>query len=119
MDNILKKNSPFIISEIGINHNGDKKQAIKLIKQSKKAGADSVKFQIRDLNELYPINQKDSFGLGSQYIFDIVNKFDLKFEDYCKLFEYVKKKNSIPLCTPFDLKSVSATVVVEANSLLA
>ena len=35
-----------IIAEIGINHDGKFKKAIKLIDLAKKAGADIVKFQI-------------------------------------------------------------------------
>ena len=37
----------YIIAEIGINHNGDLKIAKQLIKASKEAGADAVKFQKR------------------------------------------------------------------------
>ena len=48
----------FIISEIGINHNGQVDLAKKLIKASKDAGADAVKFQKRDLNVCIPNNQK-------------------------------------------------------------
>ena len=37
---------PYIIAEIGINHEGKIKRAMKLIKNAKKAGADAVKFQL-------------------------------------------------------------------------
>jgi len=36
---------PFIIAEIGVNHNGDFETAKYLIDVSKKSGADAVKFQ--------------------------------------------------------------------------
>ena len=38
-------NKTFIISEIGINHNGNIDIAKKMIQASKEAGADAVKFQ--------------------------------------------------------------------------
>ena len=38
-------NKIFIISEIGINHNGDLNLAKKMIEQSVQAGANAVKFQ--------------------------------------------------------------------------
>ena len=41
----FKKNKVFIISEIGVNHNGSVKLAKKLIDKSIEAGADAVKFQ--------------------------------------------------------------------------
>ena len=40
----LKK--PYIIAEIGINHEGNYLIAKKLIYEAKKAGADAVKFQV-------------------------------------------------------------------------
>jgi len=42
--------SVFIISEIGINHNGDINLAKKMIEESVISGADAVKFQKRDPN---------------------------------------------------------------------
>ena len=41
--NIFK---PYIIAEIGINHNGNIKTELKLIRSAKRAGADAVKFQV-------------------------------------------------------------------------
>ena len=43
----------FIIAEIGINHNGDIALAKKLIDVAKRTGCDAVKFQKRDINEVY------------------------------------------------------------------
>ena len=88
----FNKEKVYFISEVGINHNGSYDLAIELIEKSIESGADIIKFQIRDLKELYPTNKIDSFGLGSQYIYDVIKKFDLKFDEYLKLFDYVKKK---------------------------
>ena len=45
------------IAEIGINHNGEIELAKKLIKASKDAGADYVKFQKRDIDLVYSETQ--------------------------------------------------------------
>ena len=45
--------SIFIIAEIGINHNGDMLICKKLIDIAQAAGCDAVKFQKRDINEVY------------------------------------------------------------------
>ena len=42
---IIKKNKTYIISEIGVNHQGKLNLAKKLIKTSKSIGVDAVKFQ--------------------------------------------------------------------------
>ena len=41
----MKIIKPYLIGEIGINHNGDLKIAKQLIKNSKDVGFDAVKFQ--------------------------------------------------------------------------
>ena len=40
---------PYLIAEIGINHNGDVKITKQLIKNAKDCGFDSVKFQKRTI----------------------------------------------------------------------
>ena len=50
---ISNENRVFIISEIGINHNGSLDSAKELIRQSHESGADAVKLQVRDLGSLY------------------------------------------------------------------
>ena len=37
--------SPFIISEAGLNHNGELEKAFKMIELAKEAGSDAIKFQ--------------------------------------------------------------------------
>ena len=58
--------SVFIISEIGINHNGDINLAKDLITESKNCGVDAVKFQKRDIDVVYSkgylINPESSWG---------------------------------------------------------
>ena len=48
-----KSNSTYIISEIGINHNGILDTALELIYKSKEAKVDAVKFQKRNLETIY------------------------------------------------------------------
>ena len=43
----------FIIAELGINHDGSFDKCIKLIREAKKSGANSVKLQIIDPNSSY------------------------------------------------------------------
>ena len=50
---VISNNSkPYIIAEIGVNHEGSFDQAIKLIDLAKKGGADAVKFQSYKANTL-------------------------------------------------------------------
>lgn len=85
----MSKN-PFLIAEIGINHNGDIEIAKKLIKISAEAGFDAVKFQKRDIDLVYGSSyldqarespwgntqrdQKQGLEFGKEE-FDQINKF--------------------------------------------
>ena len=47
------KKSCYIIAEIGSNHNQNLNQALEMIDKSAEAGADAVKFQSINFNNLY------------------------------------------------------------------
>ena len=50
---LTKNKLPYFISEIGINHNGFLNLALKMIKYSKKAGFNAVKFQKKRHSRYY------------------------------------------------------------------
>ena len=99
----------FVIAEIGINHNGDMKKAFKLIDIAKEIGADCAKFQYRCMNETYSKNalKMTSADLGTQYTLNLLNKFNLTFNEIKKLRNYCVKKDIMFLCTPWDKKSAN------------
>ncbi len=102
------KNEPvFIVAEIGINHNGDPLLARELVKKAAEAGVDCIKFQMRDLAEMYgktnATNPKEN--LTTQYSLDLLTKVHLPPEELFSLFDYTKSLGLVPLCTPFDIKS--------------
>ena len=101
--------SVFIIAEIGINHNGNVELGKKLVDACVFAGADCAKFQMRNLKELYRNNEtyKDE-DLSSQYVLDLLNKFNLENEALFELFDYAKSQDILPLCTPWDMSSFRA-----------
>jgi N-acetylneuraminate synthase len=95
----------FIIAEIGNNHNGDITLAKHLVDLAKQAGADCVKFQKRDMETLYGKDPGSSYhkeDLGSQYILDLLSRFQLKDEEFIELFAYCEQQSITFLCTPFD-----------------
>ena len=88
----INADSPcLVIAEIGNNHNGDLALAKRLVDEALAAGADCVKFQMRDLASLYR-NQGDSADiredLGSQYVLDLLSRFQLELDEFGQLFDY-------------------------------
>ncbi len=97
---------PFVIAEIGNNHQGDFNTAVALVKAAYEAGADCAKFQMRTMSSLYRKTEKSN-DLGAEYTLDLLSKFQLSDEDLFKCFDYCKELGMMPLCTPWDIKSLS------------
>lgn len=109
---VISESSPcFIIAEIGLNHNGSLDRAKKMIKIAADAGVDCVKFQMRNLESLY-LNKGKSDDikedLGSQYVLDLLAKFQLSDEEMFEAFNYCKECGVIAMCTPWDSISLKS-----------
>lgn len=108
-DRIINLAAPcFVIAEIGNNHNGDFKQAKRLVDAAVASGADCVKFQLRDLNTLYQRSRSVNAAedLGTEYTLDLLAKFQLPDVELFALFDYCHHKGIIPMCTPYDQASL-------------
>ena len=99
--------SIFITAEIGINHNGDMSICKELIDVAVDAGCDAVKFQKRNLNELYTQEFLDSPRESPWGKTQRDQKTGLEFseKDYDIIDDYCKKKNIEWLASSWDLKS--------------
>ncbi len=106
----LKNQLPFIIAEIGNNHQGSIETAKKMIKAAKDCGASAVKFQKRNNKKLYTkklynqiYDNKNSYGAtyGEHREFLEFGK-----KEYLELKNYAKSLDIIFFATPFDFDSV-------------
>lgn len=107
----MYKNKTLIIAEIGCNHNGSFKLALKHIDQAIKAGANAVKFQIFKPENLVTKNtSKAPYALKMTKSFKdqltMQKKIMFNFEYFIKLKKYCKKKRIKFLCSAFDLESL-------------
>jgi N,N'-diacetyllegionaminate synthase len=101
----------FIIAEAGINHNGKLYNAKKLIDIAKKAGADAVKFQTWITDEIIrkdtaKVNYQKKSLNDNETQYQMLKKYELRFDQFNTLIKYCKKKKIIFLTTAFDLKSL-------------
>ena len=105
---VIGINKTFIIAEIGNNHNGDFERAKLMIDKAVEMGADCAKFQMRQIKEVYRAKslKKNGEDLGTEYIIDLLNKFELTVEQQKSLSEYCKTKGILYMCTPWDNTSV-------------
>tara|TARA_B100000700_G_scaffold331754_1_gene468009 strand:- start:6918 stop:7778 length:861 start_codon:yes stop_codon:yes gene_type:complete len=85
-------NTPFIIAEIGINHNGDVAIAKKLIDVAVDTGCDAVKFQKRNIDIVYTEKYLDGHRESPWGTTQREQKAGLEFslEDYQEIDRYCK-----------------------------
>jgi len=109
----------FVIAEIGNNHQGDVDMAKRLVDASIKAGADCVKFQLRNRQALYRQRGEGKMteDLGAEYIQDLLNKVELTLEDHRELRRYCEQLGILYICTPWDEPSVDALATMDVPAL--
>ncbi len=94
----------YIIAEACDNHFGSLETAKKMALESKKAGADIVKFQhhLPDEEMLKKVPKSKNFKLS---LYEFLKKYSLKISDHENLMNYCKKIKIKYLCTPFSYKA--------------
>ena len=103
-----KISNPFLIAEIGINHNGSIKLAKKLINLAKKNNFNAVKFQKRDPDistpELQKFKMRDT-PWGYMSYLDYKKKIEFDFEDFKEIDTYCKKIGITWFASAWDINS--------------
>jgi len=107
---IYPDSRPYIIAEIGVNHEGSMDKAKKLVDLAKEGGADAAKFQSYKADTLasqkspayWDINKEPT--LSQHELFKKYDQFEP--EDYVVLAEYCKTNEINFLSTPFDDQAI-------------
>jgi sialic acid synthase SpsE len=97
-----------VVAEIGINHDGDRKQAERLIDAAADNGADAVKFQVFRTERFY--NRELCPGA-----FELFKGFELSFDDFAGLKRYAESKDLIFVATPLDDESLDFLVDIKTG----
>jgi sialic acid synthase SpsE len=109
-DNLVGPGQPvYVIGEIGINHNGDLRNAFALIDAARAAGMDAVKFQKRTPEVCTP---RDQWGIerdtpwGRMTYLDYRHRVEFGAEDYRQIDEYCQEVGIDWFASPWDVESV-------------
>lgn len=116
--------TPFIIAEIGSNHNGDMHLARRIIDAAKDCGCDAVKFQSfndksliskteYDANTVYNDSAKKHFGS----LEEMVKKYYLREEQHYELKKYCNKIGIIFSSSPFSKEEVDLLIKLDVPFL--
>ena len=99
--------SIFIVAEIGINHNGDMSICKELIDVASNAGCDAVKFQKRDIDQVYTQDFLDSSRESPWGTTQREQKAGLEFtaDQYNEIADYCKSKKIEWFASAWDTNS--------------
>jgi len=104
---IGKNQKPFLIGEVGINHNGEIEKAFEMIEIAKKIGLNAVKFQtfnadefINDKSLMHTYTSNGKKITESQY--DMFKRCEFSIDEWNKIKEKCDKEQIIFLSTPED-----------------
>jgi N-acetylneuraminate synthase/N,N'-diacetyllegionaminate synthase len=101
---------PFVIAEIGVNHDGSVVRALELVEAAAECGADAVKLQIFRAEKL--MHESSVFAtyqtercVESSAI-EMLKRYELSPDDCGRIVASVREHGMIPLATPFSLTDV-------------
>jgi N-acetylneuraminate synthase len=101
---------PYLIAEIGVNHEGSIERAMDLIRLAKEGGADAAKFQSYKAEKLAALTSPAYWDLREEPTpsqFEMFKKYDVFDKgDYEHLAAYSREIGIDFLSTPFDLEAV-------------
>jgi sialic acid synthase SpsE len=94
------RQTPLVIAEIGINHEGSLAKAIQMVDAAADVGCECVKFQSHVVDDEMIPNAVVP-GNATETIWNIMSRCALGEADERRLKSYVEEKGMIFLCTPF------------------
>jgi sialic acid synthase SpsE len=105
---------PYVIAELGSNHNGDMELAKKLILEAKETGADCVKFQSWSKDTLFSRKKfEDNFFIEDDYrdrsdytLEEIVDAYSISEKELLKMKKFATELDMDFTSTPFSKKEV-------------
>jgi N-acetylneuraminate synthase len=109
---------PYIIAELGANHNGDMKLARQLIIEAKEAGADCVKFQSWTKDSVFARKKyEDNYFIADDYrdrtdytLEEIVDAYSISEEELLEMKKFADELGIDCTSTPFSKKEADFLV---------
>jgi N-acetylneuraminate synthase len=93
--------APFVIAEVGINHEGEIKKALQLVEAAVASGAEVVKFQCHITEkEMVPTDMTPG-KISKEKLWDIIKRCELTEKEEKEVQAYCAEKKILYLSTPF------------------
>ncbi|TGL61544.1 N-acetylneuraminate synthase family protein [Leptospira sarikeiensis] len=109
---IGRDSAPFIIAEIGLNHNADLELGKRTIQAAKKAGADAVKFQTYQTGNFLDVKNPKA-----KVLVDIFQTYELSEKLHIEFKKTAEQEGLFFFSTPLDTGSVDLLVSIGVKAL--
>lgn len=102
---------PYVIAEMSANHNGSLENALLLIEEAKKAGADAVKIQTYTPDTITLDSNHDDFRINGglwdgRYLYELYQEAHTPWDWHKPLFDYARQIGITIFSSPFDNTAV-------------
>lgn len=102
---------PYVIAELSANHNGDRAQAMRLIKAAKETGADAVKVQTYRADTITLNSDDDAFRIkgglwDGRTLYDLYEEAHTPWDWHKPMFDYARELAITMFSSPFDPTAV-------------
>lgn len=102
---------PYVIAEVSANHNGNLDNALRLIEESRKAGADAVKLQTYRPDTITLDSDAEEFRIkgglwDGRRLYDLYAEAHTPWEWHAPLFAHARKLGITLFSSPFDATAV-------------
>lgn len=113
--------APWVVAELGVNHDGSVQRALELVTAAAGCGADAVKLQIFRATILLHASaglaeyQKQKTRADSPI--DLLRKYELSGEDTRRVVQRIRELKMVPLATPFSPADVETVEVLRLPAI--
>jgi len=102
---------PYVIAEMSANHNGDLQNALNIVDQATKTGADAIKLQTYRPDTITLDCDSAEFKIegglwGGRTLYDLYEEAHMPWEWHKPLFEHARKRRITMFSSPFDNTAV-------------